>query len=81
MDKLLENIYDVVVFIVLFFSVLIELPIKIFLTLLFLVLFTILAFFAPIFNNFVAPKWLNNWHDYIKNPLIFKSVNWILNNY
>jgi pilus assembly protein TadC len=81
MDRLLENIYRLITFVVTIVVAIIELPIKVFLTLLFLVVFTILAFFAPFINKWMAPKWWDNWYDYIKNPFKFKSVRWVLRKY
>lgn len=81
MDRLLENIYRLITFIVTIVVAIIELPIKVFLTLLFLVVFITLAFFAPFINKWTAPKWWDNWYDYIKRPFQFKSVKWVLSNY
>ena len=81
MDRLLENIYRLITFIVLLVLAIIELPIKVFFTLLFLIVFTILAFFAPFINKWTAPEWWDKWHDYIKSPFKFKSTKWVLYNY
>lgn len=81
MDTLLENIYKLITFIVITVLAIIELPIKVFLTLLFLVVFTILAFFAPFVNKWTVPKWWDNWYYYINKPFQFKSVKWVLHNY
>lgn len=81
MERLLENIYRLITFIVTLVVAIIELPIKVFFTLLFLVVFTILAFFAPFVNKWTAPKWWDSWYNYIKNPFKFKSVRWVLRKY
>lgn len=81
MDRLLENIYRLITFIVAIVVAIIELPIKVFLTLLFLVVFITLAFFSPLINKWMAPKWWDNWYDYVKRPFRFKSVKWVLRNY
>lgn len=81
MDRLLENIYRLIIFIITIVVAIIELPIKVFLTLLFLVVFTTLAFFSPFLKKWMAPKWWDKWYDYIKRPFHFKSVKWVLRNY
>lgn len=81
MDKILENIYRLITFVVIIVVAIIELPIKVFLTLLFLTIFITLAFFAPLVNKWAAPKWWDNWCEYIKKPFEFKSVKWVLRNY
>lgn len=81
MEKILEFIYSIIKFIIGVVAFTIELPVKIASIVVFLVLFIILAPFAPWLNNCNAPDFWDMWKDYNEKPLHFVLLEWVIRKY
>lgn len=81
MEKLLDFIYRIIKFILGVVAFVIELPVKIISIILFLVLFIVLAPFAPWLNNCNVPDFWNMWIEYNKKPLHFVLLEWVIRKY
>ena len=82
MEKILEFLFVLIKTILVLLAVVIEFPIKLFATVLFIVLFIFMAFFAPIFRSISCPKWWEAFSNYaIKWKNNWCLVTWVLKNY
>ena len=81
MEKILEFLYNIVVFSIGAVALAIELPVKVISIVVFLVLFIILAPFAPWLNNCTCPDWWDIWVKYNKKPLHFILLEWVIKKY
>lgn len=82
MEKILEFLFVLIKTILVLLAIIIEFPIKLAASVLFITLFIIMAFFAPIFRHVTCPKW---WDAYGKYAVKWKHnwhlVTWVLKNY
>ena len=81
MEKILEFLYNIIKFIIGAVAFGIELPIKVISIIVFLVLFIVLAPFAPWLNNCNVPDFWNMWIEYNKKPLHFVLLEWVICKY
>jgi hypothetical protein len=82
MKTVLEFLFVVIKAIVVFAAIIVEFPIKLMATILFVILFIIMAFLAPIFSRITCPKWWEAYGDYaIKWKHNWRLVTWVLKNY
>jgi hypothetical protein len=82
MKTLLEILFTFIKMIVVVIAIVIELPIKLIAAISFIVLFIIMAFFAPIFRHITCPKWWDAYGDYaIKWKNNWHIVTWVFKNY
>jgi hypothetical protein len=81
MEKILEFIYSIIKFIIGAVAFIIELPIKVISIVVFLVLFIVLAPFAPWLNNCNVPDFWDMWLEYNKKPTHFVLLEWVIKKY
>ena len=81
MEKILEFLYGIIKFIIGAVAFCIELPIKVISIVVFLILFIILAPFAPWLNNCTVPAFWDMWIEYNKKPLHFVLLEWVNHKY
>lgn len=81
MEKILEFLYNIIKFIIGVVAFVIELPIKVISIVVFLILFIILAPFAPWLNNCSVPDFWNMWVKYNNKPLRFILLEWVNRKY
>ena len=81
MEHILEFLYNTIKATISIIAFIVELPVKIISIVVFLVLFIILAPFAPWLNNCTVPKFWDIWVEYNKKPLHFVLVKWVLYKY
>jgi hypothetical protein len=81
MEKILEFIYSIIKFIIGAVAFIIELPVKVISIVVFLVVFIILAPFAPWLNNCNVPDFWEIWVEYNKKPLHFVLLEWVIRKY
>jgi len=74
-------LYAIVKLIVMTVAVVIELPVKIALTLISIVLFIVMSFLTPLFNNVTCPDWWGNFTDYCVNYAYWILPEWVNRNY
>lgn len=81
MEKILEFLYGIIKTIIGVVAFVIELPIKVISIAVFLVVFIILAPFAPWLNNCTCPNWWDMWVEYNKKPFHFVLLEWVISKY
>lgn len=81
MEKILDFIYGTIKLILGVVAFVIELPIKVISIVVFLVLFIVLAPFAPWLNNCNVPDFWDIWIEYNKKPLRFVLLEWVIKKY
>lgn len=81
MEKILEFLYNIIKLIIGVIAFIIELPVKVISIVVFLVLFIVLAPFAPWLNNCTCPNWWDMWIEYNKHPLNFILLEWVIKKY
>jgi len=82
MEKILEFLFVFIRAIVVLVAIAIEFPIKLIASVLFVVLFIIMAFFVPIFRHITCPKWWEAYGNYaIKWKHNWRIVGWVCKNY
>ena len=81
MEKILEFLYGIIKTIIGVVAFVIELPVKVISIVVFLVLFIVLAPFAPWLNNCNVPEFWNMWIEYNKKPLHFVLLEWVIRKY
>lgn len=81
MEKILEFLYSIIKLILGVVAFVIELPIKVISIVVFLVLFIVLAPFAPWLNNCNVPNFWDMWIEYNKKPLHFVLLEWVIKKY
>ena len=82
MEKILEFLFVLIKTVIVLLAIVIEFPIKLLATILFVTLFVIMAFFAPIFRRVTCPKWWDAYGNYaIKWKHNWRLVTWVLKNY
>jgi hypothetical protein len=74
-------LYAIVKLIVMTIAVVIELPVKIALTLASIALFIVMSFLTPLFNNVTCPDWWGNFTDYCVNYTNWILPEWVNKNY
>lgn len=74
-------LYTMVKLIVMTVAVVIELPVKVVLTLSSIGLFIIMAFLTPLFNKVTCPDWWHNFTDYCVNYTNWILPEWVNRNY
>ena len=81
MEKILQFLYNVIVGLIAAIAFIIELPVKVISIVVFLVLFIVLAPFAPWLNNCNVPEFWDMWIKYNKKPLHFVLLEWVIRKY
>lgn len=81
MEHILDFLYGIIKTIIGVIAFIVELPIKVISIIVFLILFIILAPFAPWLNNCTCPDWWNIWIEYNKKPLNFILLEWVIKKY
>lgn len=81
MEHILDFIYNTIKIILGVVAFTIELPVKIISIVVFLILFIILAPFAPWLNNCTTPDFWDIWIEYNKKPLRFVLLEWVIKKY
>lgn len=81
MEKILEFLYGIIKTIIGVVAFGIELPVKVISIVVFLVVFIILAPFAPWLNNCNVPDFWEIWVEYNKKPLHFVLLEWVICKY
>ena len=81
MEHILEFLYNIIKAFIIIITFVIELPIKVISIIVFLVLFIVLAPFAPWLNNCTCPDWWYIWINYNKKPLHFVLLEWVICKY
>lgn len=81
MEKILEFLYGIIKTIIGVVAFGIELPVKVISIVVFLVVFIILAPFAPWLNNCNVPDFWEIWVEYNKKPLHFVLLEWVIRKY
>lgn len=81
MEKILEFLYSIIKFTIGVVAFVIELPVKVISIVVFLVLFIVLAPFAPWLNNCNVPEFWDMWIEYNKKPLHFVLLEWVIRKY
>lgn len=81
MEHILDFIYGIIKVIIGVVAFFIELPIKVISIVVFLVLFIVLAPFAPWLNNCNVPEFWDMWIEYNKKPLHFVLLEWVIRKY
>lgn len=74
-------LYAIVKIVVMTVAVVIELPIKVTLTLLSIGLFIIMAFLTPLLNKVTCPDWWHDFTDYCVNYTNWILPEWVNKNY
>lgn len=77
MQKFLEILFIMIKMIVIAIAFCIEVPVKIIAMVLFIAIFIIVSFFAPLFSKISAPEWWEVLADYCMHPLYFPLVKWV----
>jgi hypothetical protein len=81
MEKILDFLYGIIKTIIGVVAFGIELPVKVISIVVFLVVFIILAPFAPWLNNCNVPDFWEIWVEYNKKPLHFVLLEWVIRKY
>ena len=81
MQKLLEILFTIIKTIVITIVFCIEVSMKIGAITLFIAIFIVAAFFAPLTNKIYFPKWWESFANYCVHPLYFPLVEWIKGHY
>lgn len=81
MEKILEFLYNIIKLIIGVVAFVIELPVKVISIVVFLVLFIVLAPFAPWLTNCNVPEFWDIWVEYNKKPLHFVLLEWVIRKY
>lgn len=81
MKYIFKILYTIVKLIVMTVVVVIELPIKIALTLLSIGLFIVMAFLTPLLNKVTCPDWWHDFMDYCVNYTNWILPEWVNRNY
>lgn len=81
MEKILEFLYNIIKVIIGVVAFTVELPIKVISIVMFLILFIILAPFAPWLNNYHVPDFWDIWVEYNKKPSRFVLLEWVIKKY
>ena len=77
MKTLLEILFTFIKMIVVVLAIVIELPIKVVAIALFLAIFIVSAFFAPLFSKIRSPKWWDMLCEYCMHPFNFVIYKWV----
>ena len=77
MQKFLEILFTMIKMIVVIIAFCIEVPVKIIAMILFIAIFIVAAFFAPLFSKISSPEWWEVLAEYCMHPLEFKLIKWV----
>lgn len=77
MQKFLEILFMIIKMIVVTIAFCIEVHVKIGSIILFIAIFIMVSFFAPLFSKISAPEWWEVFAYYCMHPLYFPLVKWV----